>query len=82
MMFGLPELVILCRDLSINPLNQYQACCDYYGLLDEVHILVSKHGFRNHAQCEINIELKLSGDDMNQKLINDTVKKLKGLCSE
>ena len=40
MIFGYPEIAILCRDLSIQKLGKYTTSCDYYGCLDSVQVVV------------------------------------------
>ncbi len=81
MSMGYPEIAALCRAVSVNKLNEYVACCDYYGTLDEVHILVSDCGFNNHSKCKINALIKLSGDEVDSALTLSVIESLNKLNS-
>lgn len=78
-----PQIAEHCRYMSIRPDGKYKAMCDYYGQLDEVHIVViSRNDTFRFGDMHLNEQVKLSGDQFNQKAIDGIIKQLKVYCDE
>lgn len=77
---GYAEIAILCREISIQKLGKYTACCDYYGTLDSVQVAVIDRSipWPDVDKPVFHIDLRLD----NQADIDKTIKILKGFLGE
>lgn len=75
------EIAEHCRYLSVRPDGKYKAMCDYYGELDEVHVVVvaRNDSFRDGVYL-LNKEIRLNDQLRNDKAIDDLINKLKEFC--
>jgi hypothetical protein len=74
---GLTEIAYLCRELSIKHKGKYTACCDYYGTLDSIQVVVIHRdvAWPEVKQPVFNIDIRLD----NQSDIDSSVNILKGM---
>jgi hypothetical protein len=72
------DIFMLCRDISTNKLGNHTACCDYYGTLDSVQVMVIS---RDKSWATDNPfyakDLELSGDNFSQPELDACIKKLR-----
>lgn len=75
------EIAEHCRYLSIRPDGKYIAMCDYYGPLDEAHVIViaRNDSFRDGVYL-LNKEIRLCDQLRNDREIDALIKKLKEYC--
>jgi len=76
-----PEIATRCRAMSVKPNGKYMAMCDYFGMFDEVHVVVIDRddSFRDGAML-INVECKLSGPEFDKQEVAELIQKLKEFC--